>query len=81
MRWPTHLRDVGDRLHLHLRGAHDLSGGGVQDLHSNRHQEAGPEGNTLSQAFIEVLVLVHEGVLTGGAVHVDPGWAHSRQEA
>lgn len=35
---PPHLWDVGDRVHLHLSGAYDLWGSGVQDLHSNGEQ-------------------------------------------
>lgn len=77
----SHLWDVGDALHWNLSGADDLRGSGVQDLDGDGEQETGPEGHALSESVIQVLVLVHQGVLTSGAVHVDPGRAERGQEA
>lgn len=76
----SHLGDVGNTLDLNVSGADDLGRSGVQDLHSDGEQKAGSEGHALSESIIQVLVLVHQRVLTSGAIHVDPGWAHSGQE-
>lgn len=77
----SHLWDVGDGLQLHVGGADDLWRGGVQDLHGHGEQEAGSEGHALPQPVVQVLVLVHQSVMAGGAVHVDPGRAQSGEKA
>lgn len=76
----SHLRDVGDGIHLHLGGAEDLWGGRVQDLHGDRQQQTGSEGHALAQSIVQVLVLVHQGVLACRAVHIGPGRTQGRQE-
>lgn len=76
----AHLGNVGDGVHQHLSGAHDLRQGGVQDLHRHGEQETGPEGHALPETVVQVLVFVHKRVLAGGAVHVDPGRSHGGQE-
>lgn len=76
----SHLWDVGDHLHLHLSGAHDLRRSGVQDLDGDGEQETRSEGHAFSKTLIQVLVLVHESVLTGGTVHVGPSWTQGGKE-
>lgn len=76
----SHLWDVGHSLHLHVSGAYDVRGSGVQDLHSDGEQETSSEGHAFSKTLIQVLVLVHQSVLTGGPVHVGPSWTQSGQE-
>lgn len=65
---------------MHVSGAYDFGWSGVQDLHSDGEQETGSEGHAFSQTLIQVLVLVHQSVLTGGTVHVDPSWPQGGQE-
>ena len=71
----AHLRDRRGLLHLYLCGASELWVGGVQDLHSQAQHEAGTEGHALTQALVQVLVLVQQCVVACGAVHVHPGRA------
>lgn len=77
----THLGDVGYSLHLHLSGAGDFRRGGVQDLHPQADEQTGPEGHSFSEPFVQLLVLVHQGVSTSGAVHVNPGRSQRGKEA
>lgn len=76
----SHLWDVGDRLHLNLGGTDDLRWSGIQNLHSNGNEETRSERHTFPKPLVQVLVLVHQRVLTSGAVHVDPGWTQGGQE-
>lgn len=76
----SHLWDVGHWLHLYLSRAYYLCGRGVQDLHCDTNEEACPEGHTLPQSLVQVLMLIHQSVVTGRTIHIHPSWAHSRQE-
>lgn len=66
--------------YLHISGAGELRRTGVQNLHCKTQQQTGTEGDPLSKPFIQILVLIHQGVVPRGAVHVDPSWTKSWEE-
>lgn len=77
----TYVSNRRGLLDLHLGGAVDLWVAGVQDLHGKAHQKPGPEGDAFTQTLVQLLVLVHQGVVPSGAIHVHPRGAKGGQEA
>ena len=52
-----------------------------EDLHSNLHQDPAPVWHAFSEAFIQFLVVIHQAVVPGWAIQVNPGRSKRGQEA